>query len=281
MMNPECDARLKAPITLISHGRSGTSLLQNIFNAHPDIAVTGETTDLIFSTWYSIQKAQGIVPGCLENGKPVSWEERSARSVRSIFNEMFNIDKKYWMQKPIAQPFVISYLRKKGMSLDEWFELYWNILEQIFPQGKFMTILRQPCDVVLSAGEYWGREQVNVWRDIATMARCILHPSSKINLAVSYDELVQNSEVAVKKMFEALNVEYHPNVLGAFNHVYVPDKTGWKQEKNLFEDKIKKKFSRQEEWDKLDLSHIEPEDLEAIQKMWNKFGYDLKLPLLK
>ena len=101
---------IKSPITLISHGRSGTSLLQNIFDAHPDISVAGETADLIFSTWYSLWRAKGIVPGLIENGNVVPWEQRAARGVRAVFDEIFNIETQYWMQKPIGQPFVNGYI---------------------------------------------------------------------------------------------------------------------------------------------------------------------------
>ena len=52
--------------------------------------------------------------------------------------------------------------------------------------GKFITILRHPCDVVLSAQGYWGREELQIWRGIATMSRCILHKASKITYAVKF-----------------------------------------------------------------------------------------------
>jgi Sulfotransferase family len=269
---------LKSPITLISHGRSGTSLLQNIFDAHPEISVAGETADLIFSTWYSIQRAKGIIPGLIEEGKLIPWEERTARGVRAVFNEMLKLETPYWMQKPIGQPFVIGYLRKDGMSLDEWFALYWQILSQVFPNGKFITILRHPCDVVLSAGEYWGRDLAKVWTDIATMARCILHPGSQIQFATNYENLVQDSEASVKAMFEYLEVPFDPCVMKAFDRVYVPNHDNWKQDKNKFEDKVKNNFSRRDEWEKIDMSATNPKDIAVIEQLWNRFGYELELP---
>lgn len=277
-MNATRRNMLKAPITLISHGRSGTSLLQNIFDAHPDISVAGETADLIFSTWYSIERAKGIIPGLIEEGKLVPWERRVARGVRAVFDEILQLKTAYWMQKPIGQPFVINYLRKDGMSLDEWFQLYWTILQQVFPKGKFITVLRHPCDVVLSSGEYWGREQAGVWHGIATMSRCILHPASKITYAVNYHQLVEEPEPTVKALFEHLEVPYNPCVLDAFNYVYVPNHDRWKQDKQNFTDKVSKKFSRQDEWDKLDMSIPNPEDLAAIRQVWERFGHSLELP---
>ncbi|MFM7526927.1 MAG: sulfotransferase family protein [Nodosilinea sp.] len=269
---------LKSPITLIAHGRSGTSLLQNIFDAHPEVSVAGETADLIFSTWYSIHRAKGIIPGLTEAGKLITWEERTARGVRAVFDEILRLDTKYWMQKPIGQPFVIGYLQKEGMSLDKWFELYWTILKQVFPQGKFITILRHPCDVVLSSGEYWGREQASVWSGITTMARCMLHSASQITYAVNYEQLVQDSEASVKSLLEHLQVPYDPAVLKAFDYIYVPNHDSWRQNKEGFEHKINKDFSRRDEWEKLDMSVPNPEDLAAIRELWSRFGHTLELP---
>ncbi|MGB3558934.1 MAG: sulfotransferase [Geitlerinemataceae cyanobacterium] len=272
------DEVLKSPITLISHGRSGTSLLQNIFEAHPDISVAGETADLIFSTWYSISRAEGIIPGLIERGKVVPWDERVSRGVRAVFDELFDLKTPYWMQKPIGQPFVINYLRQQGNSLEEWFDLYWEILDRVFPGGKFITILRHPCDVVLSSKEYWGRDPVHVWRDLATVARCILHPSSKIEFAVNYEQLVREPEWVLKKLFLNLEIDYHPRVLSALNYIYVPNNNGWKQEKNEFQDKIDKRFSRRDRWKQVDLSIVDPEDLKAIEKLWQHFGWELEVP---
>lgn len=272
------DEVLKSPITLISHGRSGTSLMQNIFEAHPDISVAGETADLIFSTWYSISRAKGIIPGLIERGKVVPWEERVSRGVRAVFDELFDLKTPYWMQKPIGQPFVINYLRQQGNSLEEWFDLYWEILDRVFPRGKFITILRHPCDVVLSSKEYWGRDPAHVWRDIATVARCILHPSSKVKFAVSYEQLVREPELVLKKLFFDLEIDYHPQVLSAFNYIYVPNKNGWKQEKYEFQDKISKTFSRRDQWKQVDLSIVALEDFQAIEKLWQHFGWELEVP---
>ncbi|MEB3340211.1 sulfotransferase [Okeania sp.] len=270
--------KLKAPITLISHGRSGTSLLQNIFDAHPDISVAGETADLIFGTWYSISKIKGIVPGLFdENGKLVPWEERVALGVRAVFDQIFNLDRKYWMQKPISQPFIMQFLKMQEKNEKDWFNVYWSVLDQVFPEGKFITILREPRDVVLSSKEYWGRDHANVWGNIATMARCIAHESSKVNYAVSFDELVQEPEPTLKKLFAHIDVPYSSDVLAALEHIYVPDQKKWKQDKSLFEDKIKRGFSRQKDWKDLDMSIVKTEDLEAIEKLWNKFGYSLNL----
>lgn len=272
---------LKSPITLISHGRSGTSLLQNIFAAHPEIAVAGETADLIFSTWYSIERAKGIIPGLHEqheHNRAVGWEERKARGVRALFNSIFNLDRKYWMQKPIGQPFVSAYLRQQKTSLDEWFTLYWNILDSVFPQGKFITILRHPCDVVLSAKSYWGREQQQVWRDIASMSRCILHKDSKITYAVSYDALIREPEPAIQALFDHLMISYNPAVLQALNYIYVPDQQGWKQDKIKFQHKIDQNFSHRDEWQQIDFSLVQKDDLAAIEQVWQRYGYALELP---
>lgn len=273
------DEILKSPVTLISHGRSGTSLLQNVFANHPEFSVAGETADIIFGTWYSLSMAEKLVPGLFENGKLVPWNERIARSVRAVFQEMFQFQKPRWMHKPISQPAIMGYILKaRDLTIEGWLEAYWRILGEAFPTGSFITIIRHPYDVVLSAGQYWGRDQARVWSDMATMARCVTHPSSKINFAVLYDELVATPEAVLMRLFHHLQIPYDPAVLKAFESVYVPNHEGWKQDLSKFTQKAEKRFSRRAEWAKVDPTIPTVSELEVIGRLWDKFGYPLELP---
>ena len=42
--------------------------------------------------------------------------------------------------------------------------------------------------------------------------------------------------------------------------------------------KVKNHFSRRHQWNKLDLSLPDSDDLEVIEKLWSRFGYTLQYP---
>ncbi|WP_193143402.1 sulfotransferase [Fluviibacterium sp. MJW13] len=51
---------LTAPICLVGLGRSGTTLVTNIFRRHPGFQSLGETANLVYSTFRHIEKSLPI-----------------------------------------------------------------------------------------------------------------------------------------------------------------------------------------------------------------------------
>ena len=95
------------PITLVSYGRSGTSLVHNILAAHPDIEGCGETMPLIFAETERLLKPGGIV---LHVEQPQYSDEmplfeQAMRDWDAFYNnepfwtKMHEVDLDDWMEK--------------------------------------------------------------------------------------------------------------------------------------------------------------------------------------
>ena len=48
--------------------------MMQIFRAHPDFAITGETADLVFGPWYSVELAEGITRWTMKDGERLSMD---------------------------------------------------------------------------------------------------------------------------------------------------------------------------------------------------------------
>lgn len=264
---------IESPITLISFGRSGTSLLSNIFNYHPEIRSINETVNLIFGIWHTVEMAAFVTdPVLLENGVIISNEERAARAVRQTFLTCFPDDQAYWFQKPIGPPQVLSDKFADGLGENRWTEAaewYWQVMTLSFPKAKYFTILRHPCDVVLSAQAYWGSDPIDIWTQLGVMACFLSHPASPVQYAVHYEELVQNKERTVRDLFAYLELPFHDQVLEAFSQSYAASGSS-----EVYADSAR----RSHKWDDLDPTKATPFQLEQQAVLFAKFGYSLELP---
>jgi hypothetical protein len=265
-------ANIKSPVVLIAHGRSGTSLLMKIFQMHPEFEVVGETAPLIFGVWYSMEKLKGIVRPRLVDDVAVDFKARCANCVQSTFLSEFPASKPRWMQKPIGVPFVYWNEKTRGASDEEFAEWYWLVITTSFPEAKFITILRDPRDVVLSSMEYWGSSQKAAWNNISLMAKILNSPNNKIAHCVSYGALIGSPQENVNELFRAVEAPFNPRVLKAFENVYVPYMGRQSEDAAKFKDRQENNFKRSLDWAKLDMNLLRREDRAELELLWSRFG---------
>ncbi len=265
---------IHSPYTLISFGRSGTSLVSKIFANHPDFTSVNESGHLLFGVWKALEESKNVIPPTVENGKKLTEDERAARVVQQSFLTCFSDSKKYWFQKPIAFPKPVAE-KFSAVHNDEskWNEVaswYWKVMLNCFPNSKFFTILRHPCDIAVSGKSYWGSNLTALWRQTALMGLLITHNDSPIKYALYYDKLINNPEHSVKDLFSYLNIPFKKEVLNAFKRVHAPANG---------RDDVSKLVSRRSEWNSLDPSEINKNDTKYILKLFQKFGRTIELPV--
>jgi hypothetical protein len=267
-----------SPITLVAHGRSGTSLLHNVFSAHPDVDPVGETANLVLGIGYAVDSVEDIVPGRYDvDGQFVAYARRRAQAIRSAYVAMFPSEKPRWMQKPIGASFAMDIFGQMSSKVD-FFTWYWQVMLGAFPDGKYITILRNPADVVLSSTQYWGLTEKMIWDGLGSMAKIISHVDSPISYAVHYDELINDPETQIRKLCGIVDLSFHPNMLAATKKIYVP-KIGV-EIANVDEERSRheRRFSREEEWGKLDLNSVTRDTLLDLKNLWARFNFELPLP---
>ena len=199
---------VKSPIFIIGFPRSGTTLLDTILRSHPNIEVI-EEKPLIDMIVAAIDRP--ISPGTLSalSSKQLTklrklYEEESRRLVKPIKTGQIIIDK---------FPLNIIHI---------------PVMHALFPNGKYILVLRHPCDCVLSCfmQNFEPNEAManflNV-KDTVTLYVNIMKLwsiySEKLELnveIVKYENLISNFEHTSKKILDFLDLEWNERLLKFF-----------------------------------------------------------------
>lgn len=260
MPNPE---NILRPVVLISYGRSGTSLVAAAFDARGDCFYCGETSALITKVWTGVEFSQKYPLIKVATG--ISPSEHCSIAVQSVFLALFPSEKPIWFQKPIGLP--TEFLEKiQTIGEYEAMDWYWTVLTATFPEAQFFTVLRNPYDMVISAKAFWDLEERRIWNDMRIMANFIMHPKSKIDYAVSFNALTLTFDEEILRLCSHLNLSPSPamNSAKAFRHVPSP-LSGSSQP-----------FGYKPLWKDLGETPQIEEALEAIDRVWQRFGYQFE-----
>ena len=260
---------IDSPITLISFGRSGTTLVSNIFEYHSKFQNVNETTNLIFGTWQAVVSSSGVTPPLFKDGVYVTKENLAGRVVRKTFLTCFPDNRSNWFQKPIGIPNSLPNWRDDGKWQDAA-SSYWQVMKMSFPKAKYFTILRHPCDVVLSAKSYWGYDETALWQSLAFMAYLINHPESPVKYAIHFEELCQDNEKVIRDLFTFLDIPFQKQVINAFSTIHVPSKMRGNLKNN--------QETLHHNWSQLNPKCVNQYYIDCIAKLFDTFDYDLNLP---
>lgn len=201
---------------LCGHPRSGTTLLEQVLDSHPDV-VSAEETEIFHDEAYVPLTTGFTEPRMLpvlEAAKP----EALRRSREQYFR---------YMELCLGQPLAGRLLIDKNPSLT----FLIPALVRVFPEIKILTALRDPRDVCLScfmqpfvpvaqtSSAYLTLEGaveeytalMNVWQTIKPMLK-----SSA--LEVRYEDMVEDLEAVSRRALEFLGVPWDERVLAFHEH---------------------------------------------------------------
>jgi tetratricopeptide (TPR) repeat protein len=198
------------------HPRSGTTLLEQVMDSHPDI-VSAEETEIFYQDAY----------GPLLHGHPDDTAMFAALAAATPA-QLQQARKNYFraMELSLGQPIAGRLLIDKNPS----YTFLLPAFVRIFPEISFLIALRDPRDVVLScfmqniplnqvgaayltlagaAGEYAAL--MNVWQASKTRIR---NPF----LEVRYEDMVEDLASVARRTLEFLGVPWDARVLGFDEH---------------------------------------------------------------
>mgnify|MGYP002631918781 CR=1 FL=1 len=196
-----------APLFMIGFPRSGTTLLEQILNSHPDIRTLEETP--AFETLVrEASRLPGDYPGSLAALTP-----DQIVHLRQVYFEALDREAGHGAGEKILVDKLPLNLVQAGP------------IHRIFPDAKFVLSLRHPCDVCLScfmqdfaitsamanfftvedAAILYARA-MDLWRHYASVLPLAYH-------SVRYEDLVSDTEPVVRALLEFLGVDWNAAVL--------------------------------------------------------------------
>ncbi|MPZ18419.1 MAG: hypothetical protein GEV06_10970 [Luteitalea sp.] len=212
-----------APIFIIGLNRSGTTLLRLMLDAHSRIAIPNESH--FFIRYYERRAALGDL------GEP----ERRLALVQEILAERYvqlwdrkltpsdiDLDRCTSLEETIRQLY-LAYARTFGKDL--WgdktpeYATEAHILNRLFPDARFIHLIRDGRDVALSIiQQKWGPNDfvtaVRSWAEDVTWTRKMLGmlPADRC-VELRFEDLVAQPEAELRRLTDFIGVEFEEKML--------------------------------------------------------------------
>lgn len=217
-MSDRNQVTLNNPIFIIGCPRSGTTLLQRMLDAHPEIAIAPETH---FMQYFWQRRVEY---GALNQDD--NFQQLLAQITTSPEFAETGINEHYFRQvawdnertyKSLFQLLLQQYRELKNVSLvgekTPNHVLFLSTLQEFFPNARFINIIRDPRAVVNSWRSVpWSSgnliRDAEHWRGhVRPTLRYSQSLESKV-LNIFYERLVTESEVTLRSVCKFLNIEY-------------------------------------------------------------------------
>src|SRR5215472_16975049 len=212
------------PVFVLCNGRSGSTLLRFVLDAHPDLACPPETNlpqlCVELATVWSL--IEGAPLSANRGDEPPEIPEAAIAGVRETMDRM-----------------VGSYLTRRGKrrycdkSLGT--ARYAELLMRVYPDARFVCVYRHPMDVIASGVEAcpWGLNGygfepyiaatpgnavmalANFWADNVRGTLTVEERFADACFRVRYEDLVADPEATAAAVFEFLGVQAVPGITEA------------------------------------------------------------------
>lgn len=203
-------------IFLISQPRAGSTLLQRMLGAHPDVHTTSEP-------WIALHPVMALRDG----GMSAVYDHGLARSATLDFLSGLPHGEATYVDA-VRQMLLVLYdaaldSSGKRVFLDKTPRYYFIVSElaRIFPGARFVLLIRNPLAVLSSILETWVRTPSasglnGFWHDLLTAPRHLVDGAVALGGAatvVRYESLVRTPDVEMRRLCDRLGIAFLPEMV--------------------------------------------------------------------
>ncbi|MCZ6820494.1 MAG: sulfotransferase [Calditrichaeota bacterium] len=226
------------PFFILSAGRSGSTLLRALINQHPAICLPPESHVLgrvtkKFKSWYRFLPWEYVVRLVISEFQIQYpgfgfWK----LDLFNFFPTALRMPERERSLAKLIDLFYMYYAQEKKPEATGWGDksignaLFVSRIDELYPNARYILIIRDGRDVAAShvaadtilhtnleiAAKYWSKS--------VTAARNF---GAKIDnsrfLEISYEDLVQQPEPVVQRLYQFLDLDYTPTALQFWNNV--------------------------------------------------------------
>jgi hypothetical protein len=214
----------EAPIFIIGHPRSGTTLLRFILSSHPRIYVpeeTGFVPFLVSDSEVDAELSLGRVGAILERiGQLNRLWDGLVDDVRTFYRSLPQ-PTLMWLLDHLYRLHIADHHAARWGDKTPLYVQYVPLLGRIFPTAQFVHLIRDGRDAALSARQKWpGRRYMDTYylmshwvRNISAGRQAGSRLGTDRYLELYYEELVHQPRAAVERLCAFLGEEFQPQML--------------------------------------------------------------------
>lgn len=222
MPNP---SNVSSPINLYGVGRSGTSLLMDLFARVPWIQNCNETLGLVFGAWSGALFSEFSHD---RTGVGVAKRHFAINAVHGALVGAMPTDKAVWAQKLagipnnfVWEPYITAQDKATFGDLYSFpFALYKEVIAASFPNAVNVLVVRDPLEVALSRQDFSGWDRSSVLIDVAVAMRTFELIKDRFSFIVHYGALKHRDSAYVQAIFDSLGVPFDERVMAAYDRVH-------------------------------------------------------------
>lgn len=257
------------PIFVLGFPRSGTTLVEQTLTASPDIAA-GDELPLI-------EEIAMQLPRLLNS----PWDYPGALAELWMGDQRHGLD--------IARDHYLLRVREMGVLREgaRFFtdkmplnEVHLGLIGLIFPNAPLLHLIRHPLDIMVSAmsnsfthGHFCGTALETAAEHLVLSHDLVAHYRAQMDLrylAVRYENLIDDQEATVRKIFDFVGAPYDPSVLAFEKNVRYARTASYAQVTEKLYDRSRYRYRHY-------LRHLEPA-LPILQPLIERLGYEIETP---
>lgn len=224
---------LVEPIFIIGHPRSGTTLLQCMLSAHSRLFSLPET-HFFSEVMRKIARPADEVLSTDEIRLVFEYLHETMAIENDVFEEFRQRSGGHGITGQDIFEFVIEKFRPASdttcslrvVEKTPMHAMFVSSIGEIYPDAKFIHIVRDPRDVISSTMKLpmcrsrWVPAYTRSWNEVQLNVENAMESMPEAIFTLRYEDLVSDPSDILQRICEFLSIEYEPEMLGKFSGEY-------------------------------------------------------------